>query len=157
MLTNHRPRGAFIAGAAVLATLASALAPTSASLAAQAKGPLVSTATTSLGRILVDAHGHTLYLFEKDKNGKSACNGTCAKVWAPYLSSGKASVGSGLSASKVGTTKRSDGTTQVTYNGHPLYHYDDDKKPGQTEGQGSKAFGAEWYVLNAKGNKIDES
>jgi len=110
-----------------------------------------------LGRFIVDAKGLTLYLFEKDKNGKSACNGTCAKVWAPYLSSGKPSVGKGLSAGKAGTTKRSDGTTQATYNGHPLYHYDDDKKPGQTEGQGSKAFGAEWYVLNAKGNKIDKS
>ena len=110
-----------------------------------------------LGRFIVDKKGLTLYLFEKDKNGKSACNGTCAKVWAPYLTSGRAGVGSGLSASKVGTTKRSDGTTQVTYNGHPLYHYDDDKKPGQTEGEGSKAFGAEWYVLNAKGSKIDKS
>ena len=70
---------------------------------------------------------------------------------------GKPSVGKGLSAGKAGTTKRSDGTTQATYNGHPLYHYDDDKKPGQTEGQGSKEFGAEWYVLNAKGNKIDKS
>ena len=110
-----------------------------------------------LGRFIVDARGFTLYLFEKDKHAKSACNGTCAQVWAPYLTSGKAGVGRGLSAAKVGTTKRSDGTSQVTYNGHPLYHYNDDKKPGQTEGQGSKAFGAGWYVLNAKGNKIDKS
>jgi predicted lipoprotein with Yx(FWY)xxD motif len=108
-----------------------------------------------LGRFIVDARGMTVYLFEKDKNGKSACNGACPKVWAPYLTSGKPSVAAGLSSSKAGTTKRSDGTTQATYNGHPLYHYDDDKKPGQTEGQGSKEFGAEWYVLSPKGMKVE--
>ena len=134
-----------------------ALANASSTSHAHAKKAKLQLRSGKLGRFIVDAKGLTLYLFEKDKHGKSACNGTCAKVWAPYLTSGKASVGSGLSGSKVGTTKRTDGTTQVTYNGHPLYHYNDDKKPGQTEGPGSKAFGAEWYVLNAKGNKIDKS
>lgn len=124
---------------------------------ASAKRAKLQLRSGKLGRFIVDAKGMTLYLFEKDKHGTSACNGTCAQVWAPYLTSGKAGVASGLSSSKVGTTKRSDGTTQVTYNGHPLYHYDDDKKPGQTHGEGSKEFGAEWYVLNAKGNKIDKS
>ena len=109
-----------------------------------------------LGTFIVDANGITLYLFEKDKHNKSECAGACAKVWAPYLTHGKPTAGKGVSAAKIGTAVRKSGT-QVTYNGHPLYHYDDDKKPGQTEGQGSKAFGAEWYVVGANGNKIDKS
>ena len=109
-----------------------------------------------LGHFVVDRRGMTLYLFEKDKHGKSACYGACAKVWAPYLTSGKPAAGQGLCSSKIGTTKRTGGATQVTYGGHPLYHYDDDKKPGQTEGEGSKEFGAEWYVVGATGKKIDE-
>jgi len=110
-----------------------------------------------LGRYIVDGKGFTLYLFEKDKGGKSACYGSCSKVWAPLLTSGKPTAGSGVTASKIGTTKRTGGALQATYNGHPLYHYDDDHKPGQTEGEGSKAFGAEWYVLAPSGKKIDES
>ena len=110
-----------------------------------------------LGRFIVDAKGLTLYLFQKDHNGKSACYGKCAKVWAPYLTSGKPTAASGVSSSKVGVTKRKGGATQATYGGHPLYHYDDDKKPGQTEGEGSKEFGAEWYVVGTNGKKIDKS
>jgi predicted lipoprotein with Yx(FWY)xxD motif len=110
-----------------------------------------------LGHFLVDGKGFTLYLFEKDKHGKSSCSGTCAKVWSPLTTSGKPSAGPGVTASKLGTTKRGDGRLQVTYAGHPLYHYDDDHKPGQTEGQGSKAFGADWYVVAPSGKKIDES
>ena len=72
------------------------------------------------------------------------------------MSSGRPAAGKGLSAAKIGTTKRTGGATQVTYAGHPLYHYDDDKKPGQTKGEGSKEFGAEWYVVAASGKKIDE-
>jgi predicted lipoprotein with Yx(FWY)xxD motif len=112
--------------------------------------------TGKLGRFLVDGKGLTLYLFEKDKAGKSACYASCAKVWAPLITSGKPTAGAGAVASKIGTIKRTDGTLQATYGGHPLYHYDDDHKPGQTEGQGSKAFGAAWYVLASSGKKIDK-
>src|SRR3954454_7630874 len=110
-----------------------------------------------LGRFVVDAKVFTLYLFEKDKNGKSACYASCAKVWAPLITSAKPTAGAGVAASKIGTTKRKDGKLQATYDGHPLYHYDDDHKPGQTEGEGSKAFGAEWYVVAPSGKKIDKS
>src|SRR3954452_10957462 len=110
-----------------------------------------------LGRHIVDGKGFTLYLFEKDKGGKSSCYGTCAKVWAPLMTSAKPSAGAGAVASKIGTTRRKGGRLQATYRGHPLYHYDDDHKPGQTEGEGSKAFGAEWYVLAPSGKKIDKS
>ncbi|HEY2603188.1 MAG TPA: hypothetical protein VGI67_16645 [Thermoleophilaceae bacterium] len=109
-----------------------------------------------LGKVLVNGHGQTLYLFEKDKHGKSACNGKCAGAWPPVFTTGKPNAGSGVSASKLGTTKRKDGKMQVTYNGHPLYAFVEDTKAGQAKGEGSKAFGAEWYVVNAKGNKVDK-
>jgi predicted lipoprotein with Yx(FWY)xxD motif len=110
-----------------------------------------------LGKILVNGHGQTLYLFEKDKHGKSACYGPCAKFWPPALTTGKPHAGSGVKASLLGTTKRRDGKTQVTYNGHPLYAFLEDKKAGQAKGEGTKFFGAEWYVMNAKGKKVDKS
>jgi predicted lipoprotein with Yx(FWY)xxD motif len=110
-----------------------------------------------LGTILVDGKGMTLYLFEKDKGGRSACDGACASAWPPVLTTGKAMPGSGVEASLLGTTKRSDGTTQVTYNRWPLYYYVADKAPGDTTGQDIDAFGAEWYVLDAaKGTKLEK-
>ena len=117
----------------------------------------VKTRSTSLGTILVDAQGRTLYLFEKDKSGKSACSGACAKAWPPMLTKGTPKAAGRVSASKLGTTKRSDGTTQVTYNRHPLYRFIMDKnKPGSTTGEGVKAFGAEWYVVGTAGSKIEK-
>jgi predicted lipoprotein with Yx(FWY)xxD motif len=110
-----------------------------------------------LGKVLVNGHGQTLYLFEKDKHGKSACYGQCANFWPPALTTGKAQAGPGVKASLLGTTKRKDGKLQVTYNGRPLYAFLMDKKPGQAKGEGTKFFGAEWYVMNAKGSKVDKS
>src|SRR3954462_2836332 len=96
-----------------------------------------------LGRYIVDGEGFTLYLFEKDKGGKSACYGTCAKVWAPLLTTGTTKAKSGARASLLGTTRRKDGKLQVTSHKHPLYYYDDDeRKPGTAKGQDSKEFGA---------------
>jgi predicted lipoprotein with Yx(FWY)xxD motif len=109
-----------------------------------------------LGKVLVNGHGQTLYLFEKDKHGKSACYGGCAKFWPPALTTGKPKAGSGVKASLLGTTKRKNGTKQVTYNGHPLYAFSEDKRAGQAKGQGTDFFGAEWYVVNAKGSKVDK-
>ena len=135
------------------AALGTALASGAHTAATKAK---LQVRSGKLGKFIVDGKGLTLYLFEKDKGGKSSCSSTCAKVWAPLLSSGKAAAGSGVVASKIGTTKRANGSMQVTYGGHPLYHYDDDHKPGQTEGQNSKAFGAGWYVVAPSGKKIDK-
>ena len=139
-----------------VAAIAGGIAAAHAPSATAAKTAKLQLRKGKLGTFIVDARGMTLYLFQKDKNGKSSCAGACAKVWAPYLTSGKPTAGHGVSAAKIGTARRKSGL-QVTYNGHPLYHYDDDKKPGQTKGQGSKAFGAEWYVVGANGNKIDKS
>jgi len=118
-------------------------------------GPSVKLASTKLGNVLADAQGRTLYLFEADKGPMSACDGACASVWPPLMTTGKPTAGRGVTASKLGTTKRSDGATEITYNGHPLYTYAGDSAPGQTSGQGLDDYGAEWYALSATGNKID--
>jgi predicted lipoprotein with Yx(FWY)xxD motif len=114
----------------------------------------VSLANTGLGSLLVDSTGRTLYLFEADSGTNSACSGACAAAWPPLLAHGKPTVGSGLNASLIGTAKRSNGTEQVTYNGHPLYLFVKDTAAGQTTGQGLTAFGAPWYVLSAAGDAI---
>jgi predicted lipoprotein with Yx(FWY)xxD motif len=108
------------------------------------------------GKALVDGQGRTLYLFEADKGATSACSGACASIWPPVTTAAKPTAGPGLTAAKLGTTKRSDGKLQVTYDGHPLYRYAADGKPGDVNGQGLNQFGAKWYVLNASGAKIDD-
>jgi len=106
-----------------------------------------------LGKIIVDSKGFTLYDFHKDAGTKSACYGGCAKVWPPLLTSGAPKAQGGAEASKLGTTKRTDGTTQVTYAGHPLYTYVADKKPGDTTGNDFTSFGAQWYALEPSGKE----
>ncbi|MEY9964778.1 putative lipoprotein with Yx(FWY)xxD motif [Streptacidiphilus sp. MAP12-16] len=122
-----------------------------------ATGASVAVRTTPLGKILVDGQGRTLYLFEKDTSMSSTCNGACASAWPPYTTSGAPQPGSGVTAALLGTTARTDNTTEVTYHGHPLYTFTGDQKPGDTNGQGSKAFGAGWYVVAPNGNKVDNS
>src|SRR4051794_26794642 len=114
----------------------------------------VDVASGSLGHILVDSQGRTVYLFKKDSGPKSTCFGACATNWPPLRASGKPTVGTGASASRVGTIARSDGGRQVTYGGHPLYLFAGDSKPGETNGQGVKAFGAAWLALSATGKAI---
>jgi predicted lipoprotein with Yx(FWY)xxD motif len=122
--------------------------------ATQATGVKVALRKVSFGMVLAGPNSHTVYMFLKDTGTTSKCNGKCAKVWAPLTTSGKPQPGSGLKASLLGASKRSDGQMQVTYGGHPLYYYDDDKKPGMTKGEGSKEFGAEWYAVGADGKKV---
>jgi predicted lipoprotein with Yx(FWY)xxD motif len=114
----------------------------------------VGLASSSLGNILVDSRGRTIYLFKKDTGTKSTCFGACATNWPPVRVSGKPKAGSGLNASLLGTTPRSDGNPQVTYNGHPLYLFQGDSSPGDTNGQAITAFGAAWYVVSPAGNAI---
>jgi predicted lipoprotein with Yx(FWY)xxD motif len=108
-----------------------------------------------LGKVLVDSKGRTVYLFEKDTGPKSSCFGACAIEWPPVTTTGKPSAGDGVTASMLGTTKRPDGTMQVTYGGHPLYLFEADRKPGDATGQNVDAFGAEWYVLSSAGDKVE--
>jgi predicted lipoprotein with Yx(FWY)xxD motif len=114
----------------------------------------VNVANTSLGKILVDSQGRTLYLWEKDSGEKSACSGGCATAWPPLRASGKPTVSGGAKASLIGTIPRSDGQPQVTYNGHPLYGFEGDSKAGDINGQGNTEFGALWYVVSPTGATI---
>jgi predicted lipoprotein with Yx(FWY)xxD motif len=109
---------------------------------------------TSLGRSLVNSRGRTLYLFGKDRKGKSGCPGQCASVWPPLIAAGKPRAAAGVKASLLGTMKRADGRMQVTYNRHPLYMFVKDTKRGQTNGEGLSAFGGSWYVVSPAGAKI---
>jgi predicted lipoprotein with Yx(FWY)xxD motif len=114
----------------------------------------VSATSTSLGMILVDGSGRTLYLFEKDQPNQSACAGACAAAWPVDQSSGTPKAGSGVTASLLSTIKRSDNTTQVTYNKHPLYYFQGDSGAGQQNGQGVDAFGAKWFVVGPAGGAV---
>src|SRR6266545_3406266 len=114
----------------------------------------VGAASSALGRIVVDSRGRTLYLFEKDKNRRSACSGRCATYWPPLLTRGTPLARAGAKQVLLARTRRANGSQQVTYAGHPLYRFLQDRKPGQTKGEGSQAFGAEWDVLSPTGKKI---
>ena len=154
-VTRHPWKIATAAAVAAFASASVAFHPP-ATHAAQAKEAVVSTASTSLGRVIVNSSGRTLYLFEKDRNGKSACSGQCAVFWPPLIVNGKPGVTGGARASLIGTTRRADGRLQVTYNHHPLYTFAKDKKAGQTNGEGVNAFGARWDAISPTGAKIEK-
>jgi predicted lipoprotein with Yx(FWY)xxD motif len=167
-VTRNRPI-TLLASAALVPLTAVSLAAcgggSSATAASQARkpaaaatkhAPTVRVAKTRLGKILVNSRGRTLYLFKKDSGTKSACFGACATAWPPLRTSGKPTVGSGAKASLVGTTKRSDGKPQVTYNGHPLYTFIMDKKAGDTKGEGFTAFGGSWFVVSPAGKQVSK-
>jgi predicted lipoprotein with Yx(FWY)xxD motif len=108
----------------------------------------------SLGKVLVDSRGHTVYLFRKDSRGRSSCAASCAAAWPPVRAQGRPLPGPGLNAAKLTTTARSDGAPQVLYNGHPLYRYTGDAKPGDTNGQRVTAFGAAWFAVSGAGQVV---
>lgn len=106
-----------------------------------------------LGMVLVDSKGFVLYDFHKDKGTTSSCYGACAEGWPPLLTEGEPKPSNGANASLLGTTSRKDGTTQVTYDGHPLYTFAGDQKPGEAHGNDVSAFGAQWYALKGNGEE----
>jgi predicted lipoprotein with Yx(FWY)xxD motif len=136
-----------------LATSTTAAAGTAASTAD------VNVGETKLGKVLVDDKGMTLYALDKDTATTSACNSGCASAWPPLTASASASgsggaaasVGAGLDKAKVGSITRTDGTTQVTYAGHPLYRFSGDSQPGDTNGQGA---GGVWHVVSSAGTPV---
>ncbi len=118
-------------------------------------GASVQLAGSKLGKILVDGRGRTLYLFEADKSGKSACTGPCAGTWPPFTAAAP-SAGNGLDGGALATTARTDGTQQVTYHGHPLYYYaGDGTTAGSTKGENLDTFGGAWYVVDGAGKAVD--
>ena len=140
-----------LAASAAFASLVAAVAVASDT---KAGGARVVVAKSPLGRILVDSRGITLYDFPKDRGTTSSCYGACAALWPPLTTKGKPVAGPGVRASLLGTTKRTDGKLEVTYNGHPLYYFVSDRRPGQATGQGLNQFGAPWWVLSPAGKEI---
>ena len=122
---------------------------------ASSTGGTVHASQSKLGRVLVDARGHSVYLFGKDKGGRSSCYGACAAYWPPLIASAKPRAGAGTKASLLGWTKRMDGRWQVAYNRHPLYTFFEDMKKGQTNGEGLHDFGAEWDLVSPTGSKVE--
>jgi predicted lipoprotein with Yx(FWY)xxD motif len=135
-------------------TTGGAPAQSAAPSSTSASSGTVDLAKSSLGPILVDSQGRTLYLWQADTGTKSACTGACASAWPPLVATGKPSAAGGARSSLLGTTKRANGTEQVTYDGHPLYRFGGDTASGQTNGQGSSGFGALWYVLSSGGTPL---
>jgi predicted lipoprotein with Yx(FWY)xxD motif len=150
--------GAALAIALVAAGVAAAAVVThqsSSSLAAgKATAGRVTLHQTKLGKVLAAGSGRTLYLFMKDKKGRSACYGACAGYWPPLMKKSALRAGTGVKANLLGTTKRKNGKQQVTYKGHPVYLFSLDGGVGQVSGQGLNIYGGKWYVVSAAGNAI---
>src|SRR5436190_7024720 len=141
--------------AALAGSLAVVLAAAGTATATpRAASAVVTVRPTSLGKVLTNKNGRTLYLFEKDRRGKSACTGSCVSFWPPLLTTAKPRPGAAVKASLLGTIRRSDGRMQVTYRGHPLYTFSLDKRAGQTNGEGLDDFGAHWYAVSPAGSKV---
>jgi predicted lipoprotein with Yx(FWY)xxD motif len=134
-----------------LVTAAAALIVTSGLAAAATSATSVGVSQSKFGRILVDGHGRSLYLFDRDRNRKSSCYGGCAGEWPPLIVSGKPHATSGVKAALLGRTKRRDGRWQVTFRGHPLYTFAGDAAKGQTNGEGLDDFGGWWYLVSPAG------
>jgi predicted lipoprotein with Yx(FWY)xxD motif len=137
---------------------ASSTTKSATSTAPAASGVAITTKHSKLGTVLAAGPKKmTVYLFEGDRGGTSACTGACASAWPPVTTSGAPASAGAAKSADLGTIARADGTTQVTYKGHPLYYFVQDKDAGDAYGEGSTAFGAGWYVLSPSGSKIDNS
>jgi predicted lipoprotein with Yx(FWY)xxD motif len=132
-------------------------ASSSGSTAASSSEGSGATATVSsaeapgLGTVLVDSEGFTVYSFARDRGAASSCYGVCAQAWPPVIAKGRPAAAEGAMPSELGTSERKDGTLQVTYGGHPLYTFVEDRSPGEANGNGSTAFGGEWNALEESG------
>jgi predicted lipoprotein with Yx(FWY)xxD motif len=165
MIASKQIRGKrlpfYVAGGAGLSALAATLGLTltnsgsnASAVSAAPATTVVQTRNSSLGSILVDSQGRTLYLFAQDTGSRSSCTGSCASVWPPVPVAGTPQVSGAASASAAGVTAGTGGVRQLTYAGHPLYYFAGDGSAGQTRGQGVDEFGAKWYVLNPAGQAI---
>jgi predicted lipoprotein with Yx(FWY)xxD motif len=153
-LSRTRASAVGIALVAALLVMAAALAAGSSASRTGARS-LVTLGRTGIGSVLVDSHGRTLYLFEKDHNSLSMCNSACAKFWPRLTSHGSPRAGKGVRQSLLRLSSVRNGVGQVTYGGHPLYRFVGDKHPGQTSGEGLDNFGAEWYAIGPNGHKVE--
>jgi predicted lipoprotein with Yx(FWY)xxD motif len=150
----------FVAGAAILTLAALAAAgcggngSASRPMTKDGRAATLGVANDGLGKVLVNSQGRTLYLFQKDSGTQSTCTGACAINWPSLKVRGRPTVGAGANASIIATTRRPDGTSQVTYNGHPLYLFVGDHKSGDTNGEGVNAFGGGWFAVSPAGDQV---
>ena len=129
-------------------------APAAGSAGGSGAASVVGTKTGSLGTFLVDGKGRALYLWEADHGSTSTCTGACARAWPPLTITGPPKASGAVRGSLLATTKRADGSREVTYAGHPLYLFAGDSRAGQTTGQGSTGFGAPWWVVTPAGKAL---
>ena len=138
--------------AAAPASPAGASSPSSG--ASSSGGTVITTAKSSAGTFLTNGSGRAVYLWVKDTGDMSNCNGACAGAWPPVTTTATATASGSAKASDIGTITRSDGTKQVTYDGHPLYYFSGDSGPGTATGQGSDGFGAKWWLVAPTGSDV---
>lgn len=117
-------------------------------------GETVAIGDSQYGTILTDGSGRTLYLFAKERSEQSRCYDACAQAWPPFLTEGEPKAGSAAREELLGISRRSDGETQVTYRGHPLYYYEGESQPGEVLCQGVEEFGGLWLVVGPDGSAI---
>jgi predicted lipoprotein with Yx(FWY)xxD motif len=147
-------KGAPAGGAAGSTTPTTTPPPSGATPKAPAGGDVKVGSSDQYGKILTDGKGLTLYLFAKESGTKSECYGQCATAWPPFLTKGEPQAGPGVEAGGLGTTRRNDGATQVTYKGHPLYYYHGEKQAGQILCQDVDEFGGTWLIVAPDGTPI---
>ena len=128
-----------------------------AAAAGASGGTVITTAKSSAGTFLTTGSGKAVYLWVKDTGDMSNCNGACAGAWPPVTTTATATASGAAKASDIGTITRSDGTKQVTYDGHPLYYVSGDSGPGMASGQGSDGFGAKWWLVSPSGSEVTAS
>ena len=143
-----------LTGVGLLAALLAAFLALSGGSSAAAKGSALTAHSSRYGKILFDGRGRVLYLFARDRGNSSSCYGACAKAWPPFLTRGVPRGLRGVDSKLLGTTKRRDGTLQVTYAKHPLYYFKEDTKPGQIKCQNVSNFGGLWLVVSPSGKAV---
>jgi predicted lipoprotein with Yx(FWY)xxD motif len=128
--------------------------PAAGGSASPSGSTVITTASSAAGTFLATGSGRAVYLWTKDSGGMSACTAACEGMWPPVVASGTVTASGGVKASDLGTITRSDGTKQVTYDGHPLYYFSGDSGPGTANGQGSDGFGAKWWLVAPAGTDV---
>jgi predicted lipoprotein with Yx(FWY)xxD motif len=145
---------ALLAAAACSSGSSSGTSSSAAGSGSSASSTVITTKTSSGGSFLTNGAGRAVYLFMADSTGKSTCDGACASAWPPVVATGQPTASGSAQANDLGTISRSDGTKQVTYDGHPLYYFTGDTGPGTDKGQGLDGFGAKWFLVTPAGSSI---
>jgi predicted lipoprotein with Yx(FWY)xxD motif len=154
VITNLAACGGGEARKAADTTTASATVPAQSAAPSTGGARLAVAQRSGIGPYLTDAKGRSVYLFLKDVGDSSSCYDACAAAWPPVLAAGGTVSGdSAVRTDLLGVSQRRDGAAQVTYNGAPLYYYEDDKQAGDITGQDKEEFGGKWYLVSPTGGK----